>query len=110
MTLDRDVRAFGKARVQVRGNHHNFFFVHASQFADDVAHLVDFYGKTGLCQQCFHGSGALRLLKRRRGDLADLRLKLDHGGFVATNGVESGANRGLVQQFGGRLSESGRDQ
>ena len=73
---DFDVRARRKDRVEMRGEHHDFFFVHAAQFADHIADGVDLNVQAGSREKSLKRCRALAFLKRRRGNFGETHLLL----------------------------------
>src|SRR5216683_1111394 len=80
----------------VRCDDDNLFFIHAAQFADNIAGLVDLDRETGFGQQGFDRGGALRFLKRRRRDFRNARLLVVDPGNIGSEPIESGADSGVV--------------
>ena len=95
-----DVGALGEHGVEVRGEHEVRPRRGARALAEHVADLVDAHVlQAELAELAGVELGALRLLERRRLDLADLDLLGQGAGLVGPGGGERGLDRGVLQQL-----------
>ncbi len=63
LVADFDWGRGGEDGIEVGGKNNDFFFVGATEFADDIASLVDLNFEAGRGEKELHGGGALPFLK-----------------------------------------------
>jgi hypothetical protein len=120
-----DIAAFGKDRVEMRGDHQQrrvrlpFPLAHSVALADHIARGIDAdVGQTRGAQAFGEIPCPHRFLERRRGNLRDGDLFLERARIVIAQELQGGLHRRLalepgdrrVRRLHGRVPEQGREQ